>query len=102
MKKQNTFICALFAILETLDFTIRLGCTPTFPYFDLYLYSAYAAPDYVYFTFGSFTTVTLSSLCQISRSFVTVLYILSVLAVHRSFYISICISTLPTQHTKFI
>ena len=28
--------------------------------------------------------------------------ILSVLAVHRSFYISICISTLPTQNTTFI
>ena len=28
--------------------------------------------------------------------------ILSVLAVHRPFYISICISTLPTQHTTFM
>ena len=28
--------------------------------------------------------------------------ILSVLAVHRPFYILICISTLPTQHTMFI
>ena len=27
--------------------------------------------------------------------------LLSVLAVHRPFYISICISTLPTQHTTF-
>ena len=35
---------------EMLDFTIRIGRTPTFSYFDLYLYSAYAAP-YVYFTF---------------------------------------------------
>ena len=35
--------------LETLDFTIRIGSTPTFLYFDLYLYSAYAA-HYVYFT----------------------------------------------------
>ena len=33
--------------LETLDFTIRIGSTPTFLYFDLYLYSAYAA-HYVY------------------------------------------------------
>ena len=33
--------------LETLDYTIRIGSTPTFLYFDLYLYSAYAA-DYVY------------------------------------------------------
>ena len=29
-------------------------------------------------------------------------YTLSVLAVYRPFYISICISTLPTQHTSFI
>ena len=28
--------------------------------------------------------------------------ILSVLALHRPFYISICISTLPTQHTTFM
>ena len=31
----------------TLDHTIRIGSTPTFLYFDLYLYSAYAA-HYVY------------------------------------------------------
>ena len=29
--------------LETLDFTIRIGSTPTFLYFDLYLNTAYAA-----------------------------------------------------------
>ena len=34
--------------LEMLDFTIRISSTPTFLYFDLYLYSAYAA-HYVYF-----------------------------------------------------
>ena len=34
--------------LEMLDFTIRIGSTPTFLYYDLYLYSAYAA-HYVYF-----------------------------------------------------
>ena len=34
-------------MLETLDFTIRIGSTPTFLFFDLYLYSAYAA-HYVY------------------------------------------------------
>ena len=28
--------------LETLDFKIRIGSTPTFSYFDLYIYSAYA------------------------------------------------------------
>ena len=27
--------------LETVDYTIRIGSTPTFLYFDLYLYSAY-------------------------------------------------------------
>ena len=36
-------------MLETLDYTIRIGSAPTFLYFDLYLYSAYAA-HYVYFT----------------------------------------------------
>ena len=36
-------------MLETLDYTIRIGSTPTFLYFDLYLYSAYAA-HYVYFS----------------------------------------------------
>ena len=37
-------------MLETLDYTIRIGSTPTFLYFDLYLYSAYAA-HFVYFTY---------------------------------------------------
>ena len=35
-------------MLETIDFTIRIGITPTFSHFDLYLYSAYAA-HYVYY-----------------------------------------------------
>ena len=35
-------------MLEWLDYTIRIGSTPTFLYFDLYLYSAYAA-HFVYF-----------------------------------------------------
>ena len=30
-------------MLETLDYIICIGSTPTFLYFDLYLYSAYAA-----------------------------------------------------------
>ena len=34
-------------MLETLDYTIRIGSTPTFLYFDLYLYSPYAA-HYIY------------------------------------------------------
>ena len=34
-------------MLETLDYIIRIGSTPTILYFDLYLYSAYAA-QYVY------------------------------------------------------
>ena len=34
-------------MLETLDYTIHISSTPTFLYFDLYLYSAYAA-HYVY------------------------------------------------------
>ena len=36
-------------MLETLDYIIRIGSTPTFLYFDLYLYCAYGA-HYVYFT----------------------------------------------------
>ena len=36
-------------MLETLDYTIHIGSTPTFLYFDLYLYSAYAA-HFVYCT----------------------------------------------------
>ena len=28
-------------MLETLDYTIRIGSTPTFSYFDLYLYAAH-------------------------------------------------------------
>ena len=30
-------------MFQMLDYTIRIGSTPTFLYFDLYLYSAYAA-----------------------------------------------------------
>ena len=30
-------------MLETIDYTICIGSTPTFLYFDLYLYSVYAA-----------------------------------------------------------
>ena len=37
--------------LETLGYTILIGSTPTFLYFDLYLYSAYAA-HYVDFLKG--------------------------------------------------
>ena len=37
--------------LETLDYTIRIGSTPTFLYFDLYLYSTYAVHLAVYFVF---------------------------------------------------
>ena len=36
-------------MLETLDYTIRIGSTTTILYFDFYLYSAYAA-HYVYYS----------------------------------------------------
>ena len=36
-------------MLETLDYTIRIGSIPTFLYFDLYLYSAYAANYFTLF-----------------------------------------------------
>ena len=38
------------SMLETLDFTIRIGSTPTVSYFDLYLYTAYIRSTlYVYY-----------------------------------------------------
>ena len=39
-------------MLEMLDYTIRIGSTPTFLYFNLHLYSAYAA-HFVYILFTS-------------------------------------------------
>ena len=44
-------------MLETLDYTIRIGSTPTILYFDLYLYFAYAA-HYVYITKGAVLATT--------------------------------------------
>ena len=38
-------------MLETLDYTIRIGSTPTILYFDFYLYSAYTG-HYVYYSFS--------------------------------------------------
>ena len=52
-ERNNIFCLFIFCfsgpMLKTLDHTIRIGSTPIFLYFDLYLYSAYAA-HYVYFT----------------------------------------------------
>ena len=45
--KFNQFLSDEGSMLETLDYTIRIGRTPIILYFDLYLYSAYAA-HYVY------------------------------------------------------
>ena len=53
-------------MLETLDYTIRIGSTPTILYFDFYLYSAYAA-HYVYFNFGSGTIVVVKTVCNNSK-----------------------------------
>ena len=51
-------------MLETLDYTIRIGSIPTFLYFDLYLYSAYAA-HFVYIYICSDFLV--HKLCRLSR-----------------------------------
>ena len=48
LKLPQRFLSDEGPMLETLDYTIRIGSTPTFLYFDLYLYSAYAA-HFVYF-----------------------------------------------------
>ena len=45
------FLSDEWPMLETLDHTIRIGSTPTFLYFDLYLYSAYATHN-VYFGYS--------------------------------------------------
>ena len=42
---SSVFLSDVRPTLETLDSTIRIGSTPTFLYFDLYLYSANAAHD---------------------------------------------------------
>ena len=54
------------SMLETLDYTIRIGSTPTFLYFDLYLHSAYAA-HFVYLNSRSSLKVIL---CQNSEGFI--------------------------------
>ena len=77
--------------LETLDFTFYIGSTtPTFLYFDLYLNTAYAAHYILCFS------LTKGQRSKRSET------LLSISAVHRPFYISICISTLPTQHNRII
>ena len=45
--RQRETVVSRALMLETLDYTIRIGSTPTILYFNLYLYSAYAA-HYVY------------------------------------------------------
>ena len=47
-------------MLETLDYSIRIGSTQTFLYFDLYLYTAYAA-HYVYIV-KSYSRISLQML----------------------------------------
>ena len=59
-------------MLETLDYTIRIGSIPTFLYFDLYLYSAYAA-HFVYFNLFIFRFV--SEHCQRSKRLFTTMFI---------------------------
>ena len=43
-------------MLETLDYTIRIGSTRTILYFDFYLYSAYAAHN-VYFICDTYVCI---------------------------------------------
>ena len=59
-------------MLETLDFVyyplIRIGSTPTFLHFDLYLYSAYAA-HYVYFMHKMAANTIVSALNRLLFAF---------------------------------
>ena len=50
LRQRERFFSEEGPMLETLDYTIRIGSTPTVLYFDLYLYSAYAA-HYVYYIY---------------------------------------------------
>ena len=52
-------------MLEMLDYTIRIGSTPTFLYFDLYLYSAYAA-HFIYFFFYMYLMKTIIGLIVVN------------------------------------
>ena len=62
-------------MLETLDYTIRIGSIPTFLYFDLYLYSAYAAHFvyihlYRYASLSLYISITLSLyVCILENTF---------------------------------
>ena len=49
-------------MLETLDHTIRIGSTPTFLYFDLYLYSAYTQHTTFILFLSAFLKVQVSEL----------------------------------------
>ena len=64
--------------LETLDFTIRIGSTPTFLHFGLYLNTAYAA-HYVYFNINvilsNLTILLLSVAANTATIFFTLLII---------------------------
>ena len=61
-------------MLETLDYTIHIGSTPTFLYFDLYLYSAYAA-HYVYIYIYIYIYFYLYSIYYISDIYIYIYYI---------------------------
>ena len=76
-------------MLETLDYTICIGSTPTFLYFDLYFNTAYIA-HYILF------------LSDEGPMLETLDYTIRIGSIHQPFYISISISTLPMQHTKLI
>ena len=53
-------------MLKTLDYTIRIGSIPTFLYFDLYLYSAYAAHFiYIYVTLRCVVLCTCVVFCYV-------------------------------------
>ena len=56
-------------MLETLDYTIHIGSTPTVLYLELYLYSAYVlyVPHYVYQTDISIHSILLIEVSNISE-----------------------------------
>ena len=78
-------------MLETLDYTIRIGSTQTFLYFDLYLYRLYSvyAAHYIYFTYW-FVNILL---------FRSIVYCIG--SVFKSIQIKICLNTYQIQGLMF-
>ena len=90
-------------MLETLDYTICIGNTPTFLYFDLYLYSAYAG-HHVYYTLRSYCQPRLGAIVswvlkQIPE--VSILFLANQNLLSKSWWRNCCLSSNSKSKIKF-